>query len=143
MLVGAIEPAMPGPALKIVRMLRRWCAVGSLGERRLPAMVKLGARIGFPPETAIAVASLFELTEACLGRPLRAACCSSVSLSGDERAILALLAAPVASRPHQAFPPIPHGLPGALSWAVASVRRLLGDIETQADIPARRCPFAT
>ena len=107
-----------------------------------PPFSSLGRRIGIAPEAAIALASMFQLVEACLGRSLEAECCCSPALSRDERAILTMLAAPQPPGPHQSYAPIPHGLPAALHWAIASVRALLGEA---CGIPARRsgkCPFA-
>lgn len=92
---------------------------------------------------AVAIASLFQLTEACLGRPLVGECCCNPRLARDERAILALLAANLPAHPHQARLSIPHGLPGALVWAVASVRQMLGDPALPRPGVDRRCPFAS
>lgn len=140
MLMTQIEPGLPAASYRIVRLLRRWAAGRDLGPARLPSLVRLGGRIGVEPEAAIALASLFQLTEACLGRPLEAECCCSPRLGRDERATLLLLAsAPM--RPHQSVPPIPHGLPGALVWAVASVRKLMGATGLEPVSSSRRCPF--
>lgn len=141
MLMTPIEPMLPAASHRIVRLMRRWAAARDLGPARLPSMVQLAARIGVSPEAAIALASMFQLTEACLGRPLAVECCCSHKLGSDERATLMMLAAaPV--RPHQAFPLIPHGLPGALAWAVASVRRLIGEVEWRPAASPRGCPFS-
>ena len=140
MLMTPIEP--PSSSHRIVRLFRRWAAGAELGPERLPSVVRLGRRFGVAPEAAIALASMFQLTEACLGRALEAECCCSPALSRDERAILTMLAASQPSGPHQSLPPIPHGLPAALHWAIASVRALLGQ---SAGVPAWRagkCPFA-
>jgi len=121
----------------VVRLLRRWASERESGGDQLPSLVRLGRRLGVEPQAAIAVASMFQLTEHCLGRPLQAECCCSPRLSRDEQAMLLLL--------HQSVPAvaIPHGLPGALLWAVASVRRSL-DIDGPLGLafPAR-CPFET
>ena len=140
MLMIPIEPGLSPAPYRIVRLLRRWAAGGDLGPARLPSLIRLGNRIGVAPEAAVALASMFQLTEACLGRPLEAECCCSQRLSSDEQATLMLLAA-APMRPHQSLPPIPHGLPGALVWAVASVRKLMGGIESELAVPPRGCPF--
>jgi hypothetical protein len=141
MLMVPIEPPLPRFSYRIVRMLRRWAAGAELGPGRLPSLVALGERIGVAPMAAVAVASLFQLTESCLGRPLVAECCCHPRLAPDERAVLALLAAELPSHPHKARPAIPHGLPGALLWAVASVRQLLGDPGLPDRGTPRQCPF--
>ena len=135
-----IDPGLPAASFRIVRLLRRWAAGRDLGPARLPSLVRLGRRIGVEPQAAVALASLFQLTEACLARPLEAECCCSPRLSRDERATLLLLASPP-MRLHQSFPSIPHGLPGALVWAVASVRKLIGSSEMVRVVPLQRCPF--
>ena len=141
MLMAPIEPPLPRASYRIVRLLRRWAAGADLGPGRMASLVALGKGIGVEPMAAVALASLFQLTESCLGRPLVAECCCSPRLSRDERAILALLAVDLPPHPHQASPSsIPHGLPGALVWAVASVRRFLG--EPIAPRPVAGCPFA-
>ena len=140
MLMIPIEPGLPGAYYRIVRLLRRWAAGRDLGPARLPSLVRLGKRIGVEPQATVALASLFQLIEACLARPLEAECCCSPRLSRDERATLLLLAsAPM--RPHQSHPPIPHGLPGALVWAIASVRKLIGTTGLRRVSDPRRCPF--
>lgn len=141
MLMTSIEPPAPRSSHRIVRLFRRWAAGAELGPARLPAVVRLCRKIGIAPEAAIALASMFQLVEACLGRPLEAECCCSPSLSRDERALLMMLAAPLAAGPHRAFPAIPHGLPGALHWAIASVRALLGPTFGVQVPDVGKCPF--
>ena len=123
----------------IVRLLRRWAAGRASDENPLPGLVGLARTVGEPAEVAIALHSLFQLTESCLARPLEAECCCSPVLSPDERAVLALIAAAPVARPPVSSPEIPHGLPGALLWAAATVRLALR--VTAAPAP-RRCPFA-
>lgn len=145
MFLAPIEPPS-GPTPRrhdyaVVRLLRRWAATRASGERQLPSMVKLGRRLGFEPQAAVAVASLFQLIEACLGRPLVPECCCSTSLSHDEQAVLLMLAAAPPAHPHDASATIPHGLPGALVWAIESVRRLIG-LDVRPDPAATvQCPF--
>jgi len=142
MMMTPIEPSQPAGSYRIVRLLRRWGAAATDGSARLPSLVRLGAQLGMAPEAAVAVASLFELTEACLARPLRAECCCSTRLSCDERAVLMMLAAVTPAHPHLANAAIPHGLPGALIWAVRSVQRLLDDAEFRPSFGQRSgCPF--
>jgi hypothetical protein len=126
-------------AFRVIRMLRRWVASGMMDSPRLPAMVRLAKRIGIEPQAAVALASLFQLTEECIARPILPECCGSSRLSSDERAILLMLSV-ARSRPPRSTADIPHGLPGALLWAVESVRRLL-PFEAAPSRTVQQCPF--
>ncbi len=138
MFMTPIEPA--GHDYRVVRLLRRWAAEREQGGAPLPSLVRLGRRLGLDPQAAIAVASMFQLTEHCLGRPLKGECCCSPRLSPDERAVLLMLAT-AATRPPLTPASTPHGLPGALSWAVESARRMLGtELATPGSTP-QHCPF--
>src|SRR3990170_7336872 len=124
----------------LVRLMRRWGAERAIGGAPLPSLVRLGGELGVEAPTAVAIASLFELTEHCLGRALRAECCCSPRLGGDERAVLLMVEA-AAERPPRSLRTIPHGLPGALHWAIESVRRLLGIAERPGLVSIDQCPF--
>lgn len=130
-----------GSGFVIVRLLRRWVAARDSGLDPLPSLIGLANELGQPPQLAIALHSLLQLTESCLGRPLVAECCCNPSAGPDERAVLLTIAVapapglPIASRD------IPHGLPGALSWVAASVRCALGRAQTGCQAPPVRCPF--
>jgi hypothetical protein len=141
MFMAPIAPSHRRADYLVVRLLRRWAAGREAGEPQLPSLVRFAQRLGVEAQAAIAIASLFQLTEACLGRPLEAECSCSLALSCDERAVLLMLGTAAPASLHQAFPPIPHGLPGALLWSIASVRRLM-----QEELPSlaapRTCPFA-
>lgn len=122
-------PATDGE-LAVVRMLRHFCATRHQGsdDAGLSRLVTLGQSLRLPPVGCVALASVFQLIEAVLGRRLVAECCCSRVLSGDERAVLYLIGSPLPTAPGTATPEIPHGVPGALTWAILSVRRLCGDI---------------
>jgi len=105
MLMAPITPPRRHDYL-VVRLLRRWAVEREHGGDQLPSLVKLGRRLGIDAQAAVAVASMFQLAEHCLGRPLQAECCCSPRLSRDEQAMLLLLHQPVAAAS------IPHGLPG-------------------------------
>lgn len=143
MLMGRIEPELNWSAFVTIRLLRRWVATRDRDEAPLPNLVELGTNLGVSVGAAVALGSLFQLTEGCLGRKLQAECCCSEVISSDERAVLLMLAIAPAPGSRGASSQIPHGLPGALAWAITSVRRLLGDREYRllAGTPAR-CPFA-
>ncbi len=114
----------------VVRLLRHYCAMRDHDSEGtgLSRLVALGQSLRLPAPGIVALESVFQLTEAVLGRRLVAECCCSRCLSGDERAVIRLLGSRMPTLPGTATPDIPHGLPGALAWAVLSVRRLCGDI---------------
>lgn len=142
MSVGRIEPERGWGGLVTVRLLRRWTAACEAEENPLPGLVELGSSMGVSPHVAVAMASLFQLTEDCLGRRLRTECCCNRSISGDEQAVLTIIVAAPTLKLPSASREIPHGLPGALAWAAFSVRRFLGDDFCGALLPApERCPF--
>ena len=140
MFMAPIKPVPRRRDYEMVRLMRRWAAARGHGEPQLPSLISLGHQLGLEPQVAIAVASMFQLTEACLGRPLQAECCCSVRLSPDERAVLLMLDA-AGSRASFAPAAIPHGLPGALLWAMTSVRKLIGEPACIAVPRPGGCPF--
>lgn len=140
MLVGRIEPELGWGGLVAVRLLRRWTAACEAEENPLPTLVELGSSMGLSPHVAVALASLFQLTESCLGRRLRTECCCNRSISADEQAVLTMIAAAPTLKLQSASRKIPHGLPSALAWAAFSVRRLLGHDFSHALLPAPERP---
>ncbi|SEN69584.1 hypothetical protein SAMN05192583_3340 [Sphingomonas gellani] len=141
-----IAPATDGERA-VVRLLRHYCTMRDReGDgTALSRLVMLGQSLHLPPAGSVALASVFQLTEAVLGRRLVAECCCARGMSNDERAIVRLLGNAMPSLPDTATPNIPHGLPGALAWAILSVRRLCGDIVTPwsrtVTAEANGCPF--
>ncbi|MGE0666053.1 MAG: hypothetical protein AB7O49_05785 [Sphingomonadales bacterium] len=140
--MGRIEPELGWGGFVAVRLLRSWAAAREAEKNPLPIMVELGNSMRLSPQVAVALASLFQLTEGCLGRRLRTECCCSRSVSPDERAVLTMIVATPTPELPSAPRHIPHGLPGALAWAAFSVRRLLGHDFCQTLLAAPdRCPF--
>ena len=141
MFMAPIEPFPPRQGHRIVRLMRRWAAQRHEESRQLAGFVSFAGTIGVQPIAAVAIASLFQLTEACLGRSLIAECCCSRRLSRDERAILLMLSTAPAAHPHQSCSQIPHGLPGALLWAIESVKKLTREFAAPAPTRLPICPF--
>jgi hypothetical protein len=141
MLMGPIEPEMSWASLVTVRLLRRWVAVRALGRPALAGLVEIAGELGVSANVAIALGSVFQLTEACLERPLEAECCCAALLSRDERAVLLMLGASAMLRPPSTPRGIPHGLPAALGWAIESARRMLGQDGGFDLAEPDRCPF--
>lgn len=136
-----IEPELAWSDFIIVRLLRRWVAVRSLGEKALPSLVQLAADIGEEPQVAVSLHSVFQLTEACLGRGLEAECCCGKTMSADEKAVITLIAAAASRDVRGGAAAIPHGLPGALAWAAVAAGMLLGDNLPVPAIARGKCPF--
>jgi hypothetical protein len=142
--IGRVEIGLDWSDLVTVRLLRRWVAARTEQGAPFPALVALAHELGCPAEAAVALGSLFQLTEGCLGRPLEAECCCSRAIGEDERAVLLMIAAAPAPGLPAATSEIPHGLPGALAWAASSVRRMLGPGAGHPRRPlADSCPFGS
>lgn len=130
----------------LVRLFRAWSACRTAGAGDFARMQEIVAPLDLPDEAVPACASLFELIEAHLGRPLHAERCCSQRLSPDERALLGVVSIAPALRPAVAVVQVPHGLPGAICWAAMVVRRAFA-IEEGTALPgaapgvAARCPF--
>lgn len=141
--MAPIEPEQMRGDPIVVRLLRRYAACCESGEQVLPSMIEFGSRLGRTGPAVVAFASVFEITEACLGRRLAASCCSGWELASDERAVLLLFACAGDARPVHTPRAIPHGLPGVLVWAVASANRLCEPDNSNRDFRgvAGRCPF--
>lgn len=131
----------------IVRLLRHYCRARDRhgNGAGLSRLVAFGQTMRLPPAGSVALASVFQLTEAVLGRQLVTECCCAHCLSRDERAVLRMLAAQLPTVAGTGTPDIPHGLPGALTWAILSVRRLCGEVVPAGSRPAAAgdtgCPF--
>lgn len=74
MLLTRIEPVPGWGSFVAVRLLRRWTAARVAEQSPLANLVEFGASMGLSPHVAVALASLFQLTESCLGRRLRTEC---------------------------------------------------------------------
>jgi hypothetical protein len=143
MLMSRIKAELEWSDLVTVRLLRRWVAAREAHEHALASLVELTGELGLPPQVAVALGSLFQLTENCLGRPIEAECCCSRSIGSDERAILLMIALGSGETLPLASETIPHGLPAVLAWAVMSVRRVLREEQPfpRTELRLSRCPF--
>lgn len=107
----------------VVEALRCYALARRDGRPALPAMIALAEGSGLSAPAAVALASVFEITESCLDRRLVPGE-GAHALSDDERAVLRLIACPDAVGSHRGSATVPHGLPGVLVWAIRSARRL-------------------
>ena len=143
MLMARIGPDRDWSEFLVIRLFRRWSAARESGCNPAASLIELAAELDQSAMIAIALDSLLQLTESCLGRQLESECCCSRSLSSDEAAILQLIGS--AETPIHPFTAreIPHGLPSALQWAARSLRSLLGEqsaLGPAGSVP--RCPFS-
>lgn len=126
-----------------IRLFRRWVAAREEGQCTTSSLTDLARRFAAPMMLAVALDSLFQLTEACIGRPLEAECCCTPNCNSDERAILLLISLAPEAGPTSSSSQVPHGLPGALVWAARSVCAIVsgesGPIARPE--PPEICPF--
>ncbi len=142
MLMEQIERPPVWSDIVIVRLLRRWVAACEAEQDRLASLVELASELGQSPHAAAALDGLLQLTEECLGRPLKAECCCSRRLAADERAVLLMIASAPAPGQPLASRDIPHGLPGALAWAATALRRAMSDdVRGASGQGPAHCPF--
>ena len=131
-----------------VRLFRVWAMAREDNTHALPAMHKEAMQRGYQDQTASACASLFELVEAHLGRRLVRECCCSQTFSADEKALLGILRFAPSLSAGRGSRAVPHGLPGAISWAASCVCDARG-LEDNATVMAlheraanrQDCPF--
>lgn len=142
MLTQLVDAEFDWRSLVTVRLLRRWVSAEAAEESPLPSLVHLAAELGVSAEGAVALASVFQLTQSCLGRPLRAECCCSRTFGSDELAVLSMLARTPDLDVPQTSSDMPHGLPSALRWALHAARRSWGETQVHPSRAApTRCPF--
>jgi len=131
----------------VIRLFRAWSAQIEAGHPPMERLQEIVAPLELPDETAVACASLFELIEGHLGRRLVRESCCSRRLSRDESALLGVLRVAPSLTTFSGTAAVPHGLPGAIVWAVVAVRRAFGMAEPDNrpdPVSPRRvaCPFA-
>jgi hypothetical protein len=124
----------------LICLLRVWSRARRRGRNPLPEMTAALAGHDTSPELAPACHSLFELTEASLGRRLSAGLPASDTLRPDELALLALLDAAPTAGTMLTGARLPHGLPGAVQWAANAVIREIGG-PLDLGVTCRQCPF--
>lgn len=132
----------------VVRLFRIWKMAHEDGEVGLGRMYQFSSELGLADEAATACASLFELIESEMERPLVRECCCSRTFSSDETALLGVIQVASVLEVSQGSVQIPHGLPGAIRWAAMAVRRALGwpsqDVRTVViGQGSTTCPFAS
>lgn len=136
----ALAEAETGAAFdaRVVAALRCYAAIRAEGGAALPGMVAFAAGQGLGETAVVALAHVFELTEACLGRALVVG--AGEVLSADEAGVLALLASADEVGAERGSRAVPHGMPGALAWAARSAVRLTGGVPTRPTVRPD-CPF--
>ena len=127
----AFEDAM------FVRLFRLWVMSREEDRHPIPTMHAEAMKRGYKDQAAAACASLFELVEGHLGRHLVRECCCNPDFSSDEQALVGILHAAPSLKPGRGTREVPHGLPGAISWAASCVRDAMR-MKSDPDIEAIR-----
>ena len=135
---GGAWPGEGAEDARVVAVLRAYATARGTGGPLLPRLIAFAAEEGLGETATVALASVFELTEACLGRPLLPG--HGQALSADEEGVLMLLASANDVGPHCGSRTVPHGMPGALAWAARSAVRLTGGVCARPATPPA-CPF--
>jgi hypothetical protein len=125
----------------LISLFRVWTRARDMHRNPLPEMSAVLAGQDTSPELATACHSLFELTEACIGRRLDSGNMAADDLSSDELALLALVEAAPKAGTLLTEARVPHGLPGALQWAASAVLRAIGG-PLDISFTLGGCPFA-
>jgi hypothetical protein len=136
MLMQSVKAESDWTSYLAAGLLRRWAALRRSGEAALPGLVATAAGLGTTPIIAVAFGSVFQLTEACLGRPLDMEGCCTPEPRPDAHAVLHMLDAQQGAGMALDLRGATPGLFGALVSAIASVRRLLSEQEGSFTIPA-------
>lgn len=129
----------------VVRLFRIWTMAREAGSTGLGRMHEITSELGLPDETASACASLFQLVEAELGRPLLRECCCARTFFADEVALIGVIEAAPSIATMKGTQDVPHGLPGAIRWAAMTVRRALDwpdPVRVDARLSGKKCPFS-
>lgn len=132
-----------------VQLFRLWSAARANGRLVMPDIHTEAQAHGFADQTAAAAASLFCLLEGQVGRRLSPGKPGDREFTADERALIGLLRQAPMLQPGRGTRAIPHGLPGAISWAARCLCDAMG-IEVDHGIYALQaaaansqdCPFA-
>jgi hypothetical protein len=114
-------------------LLENWSASRAAGTAPLPALINLARKLGISTISAAAFGSVFDLAEACLGRPLSVKRCCSDDLPAGEWALIHMINAGVREGDAAALDAAPVGLVDALVAAATSARRLLAPQEHELD----------
>lgn len=135
MLMQPIEVESDWNSFVTASLLRRWAALRGSGEGPLPGLVELAAELGTTSFLALALGSVFQLTEACLGRRLNLMRCCAPDLGDDARSVVHMLEGARGECVSLALAGAPRGLFNALASAVASARWILTENERQFHAP--------
>ena len=131
----------------LIRLFRIWNRHWMLERDRVAELTELADRLSLPSQAVAACTSFFALVEARLERSLKSNLGCARRLSSDEEALLRLVALAPSAGVVATNVEIPHGLPSAICWAAATVRRTFGLPSAAAYGPIsptspRNCPFA-
>ena len=133
MLMRPIEAEQKCITFVLANLLENWSASRMSGVAPLPALIELAPRLGIPSGLAAAFASVFELAEACLGRPLSVERCCDDRLPAGERTLIRMLLTPSAEGSIAVFEEASRELYDAWLVSATSASRLLAPQEHELD----------
>jgi hypothetical protein len=84
-------PSFSWKAHCAVSLFRTWAAARTAGQPVLPLCIARAQKLKISDQAGVSCASLFQLLEARLQRPLVPECCCSQNYSPDEQIIVSLL----------------------------------------------------
>ena len=133
MLMQPLKAEQKWTTFILANLLEKWSAARVSGVAPLPALIELAPKLGIPSDLAAAFGSVFELAEACLGRPLKVERCCSASLQEGERALIRMLQNASSEGGAAVFGEKSRELADALAVAATSASRLLAPQEHELD----------
>lgn len=135
-------------AALVIGLFRCWKDQRQRGREPMAAMMQRVEGYGYDLTLVPICDSFFALTESCVGRPLQGGPLFALTegpkgaYHDDEQGLLALLGEGARISGTAANTAIPHGLPGALCWAIKALVRVLGADAILAVADFDQCPFA-
>ncbi|HET6535113.1 MAG TPA: hypothetical protein VFG41_02930 [Sphingomicrobium sp.] len=114
-------------------LLENWSTSRASGAAPLPALIELAHRLDISSILAVALGSVFDLAEACLGRPLSVQHCCSDDLRPGEWALIHMLNDTLRDEDATALGAGSREIFDALLAAATSARRLLAPQEHELD----------
>ena len=129
MLMQPLQAEQKWTTFILSNLIQKWSAAREAGIAPLPALIEIAPGLGIPSGLAAAFGSVFELAEACLGRPLKVEQCCSASLQDGEQTLIRMLQTASSEGAAAVFGEKSRGLADALVVAATSANRLLAPQE--------------
>lgn len=131
MLRQPLDPKQNWTTFIISNLIEKWSEARAAHEFPLPKLVELAPKLGISSGLAAAFGSVFELAEACLGRPIVVDRCCGEQLDAAEQSLIQMLQTASAEGPARMFGQLSSELGEALAVATKSVSLLLAPQQQQ------------